>query len=315
MAAGRTTKERSLTWYLNKYNEIQDDILLLHRPTSEDFWNDRCLFLADGYSSHKAYNHRGILENEVVIEYDEKDPKENLRCAEEVCKRLKAHDIGYALWWSGNKSYHVHVFLDIKSATNPTALKRAFVRYVGTVDSPGNARTILPDLQLCGPNHLIRAENGVNEKTRKKKTLLRATRGYPELADVPAEVWAAYHEEMRKPRPAKSSKEIRAHPGFEYLLSTHRFIEAGDGHERALFLLIHALKEDYVGKDDEFIRYMQDWYRYSGGKNLTPAQIAHKVRYGLEKSYVVSVRMIDDLLASLGKQELTSTAKKEEAQS
>lgn len=307
----KSSKERSLAWWLGKLSDFQEDIMLLYRPTQNDFWNDRCVYLADGFSPHKKYNHRSILDYEVVIEYDEKDPKVNLECANIVAGRLDEHGVGYALFWSGNKSYHLHTLLDIKGATNPSALKRAFVRSIGTITD--GTKTILPDLQLCGPNHLIRAENGVNEKTRKKKKLLRATKGYPELSDVPASVWAAYHEEMRKPRPAKSSKEIRAHPGFEYILSTHRFMEAGDGHERALFLLIHALKEDYVGKDDEFIRYMQDWYRYSGGKSLSPAQVAHKVRYGLEKSYVITVRAIDELLAGIGKTELTSTAKKEEA--
>jgi hypothetical protein len=150
----------------------------------------------------------------------------------------------------------------------------------------------------------------VNEKSRKCKTLVKMTKDYPFEYDVPLAVWQAYHAEMRQPRPARSSKEIRAHPGFEYLLSTHKFAEAGDGHERAMFILIHALKEDYANKDDEFIKYVQDWYRYSGGTKMNAREIAHKVRYQLERSYVVSARMIDELVESIGKPELASTAKK-----
>lgn len=302
----REQKPRSLTWWLHRYSEIQEDILLLYRPTKDDFWNDRCLFLADTYSSHKNYNHRGILECEVVIEYDEDDRTKNLEYANIVCKRLKEANIGYSLWWSGNKSYHVHTLLDMGQATNIPALKKAFVRTFGAIEVEG--KTIYPDLGLCGQNHLIRAENGINEKTRRKKKLEHATKGYPFIYDIPSVVWKAYHEEMRKPRSARSSKEIRSHPGFEYILSTHDFVQAGDGHERALFMIIHALKEDYVNKDDEFIKFCQDWYHYSGGKSLSAGQIAHKVRYGLEKSYVISVSMIDDLMDELGKPELTSRA-------
>ena len=68
---------KNLTWWLRRYYPMQDNILLCYRPTLKSYWGDRCNYLSEDYIQSKAYNHRSILDNEVVIEFDEKDVKLN----------------------------------------------------------------------------------------------------------------------------------------------------------------------------------------------------------------------------------------------
>jgi len=80
----------------------------------------------------KEYNHRMILDNEIIIEYDDETPEQNRKLSNMVTHRLRKYGVGYAKWDSGNKSYHVHTLLNMKEAKNTTTLKRVFMRFFGT---------------------------------------------------------------------------------------------------------------------------------------------------------------------------------------
>ena len=103
---------KTLQWWLRRYIQFQDSILLVYRPTLKSWWGDRCYYLDDDYLQSKPYNHRSVLDNEVVIEFDEEDKTLNRKCADYVCKRLKTDNIGFSKWDSGNKSIHVHCMID-----------------------------------------------------------------------------------------------------------------------------------------------------------------------------------------------------------
>lgn len=296
---------RSQQWWLMWYYKLQKEIVLVSRLSNDAGWWERCLYLGDNYKQHLHYNHRIVLKNEIVIEFDGEDSNENRRLADEVTERFRRDGIRYAKWSSGNKSTHVHTIINTANVGDVILLKRTFVRHY-TQGLP------LPDMLLTGANHLIRTEWGLHEKTGKKKELLGASPNYPCINEVPQAIWDEYAEAIRKRllQPITTGTSIRKHPGFEYLLATHQFKEAGDGHERALFLLIHTLKPDYPDKKEELIKFLQDWYRYSGGGKMSDGEIRRKVTYHWDKTYTITERYLEDLLESIGRSDLCKRAEK-----
>jgi hypothetical protein len=290
----------TLTTYLTKYYKLQPQILLVYRPTDKIGWRDRCFYLDEKYNPNTQYNHRSILSNELIIEYDSNIKEDNVQATKEVCKRLDKDGIKYALWDSGNRSLHVHVFINLKEATNIPLLKKTFIRHY-------THGILQPDLQLCSGNHLIRCEYGVNEKSGKPKTPIYRSKDYPILNDIKPEIWAEYSEERRKALVrsiVRNDTELTSTKGFKYLISAHEFKEAEDGRERALFMLIHLLKPQYKENRKGLVEFLQDWYRYSGGYKLNDKQIWGKVIYQWDRQYNFTENYLNELLVSIGKQDL-----------
>jgi len=313
--------KKGLTWYLNKYYDLQEKILLVHRVSTNDTWADRCLFLADDYSPTIDYNHRCILQNEIVCEYDDEDKEINRTLALIYAQRLRKDGFRVAVWHSGNKSVHVHTFIDTGNCSNVPLFKKVFLRHYGTfwIDKRTGKiytgkeddidktiyRKILPDLQLTGST-LIRTEHGLHEKTQKKKTLIKSCASYPYPMPVQKIIWDKYVATQSKIIRAMATRQIgglEQYQGFKFLLSTQDFRECEDGRERALFILIHILKPKYSSMK-ELIKFCQEWYRYSGGIKMTETQISHKVKYHWFKKYSIGKAHIDDLLESLGREDL-----------
>lgn len=305
---------KGLSSYLNKYYKYQEQIVLVCRKSERDNWSDRCLFLDDKYSAHKPYNHRSILTNEVVIEYDEDDPKVNQQVTSWAISKLNADNIIYSRWKSGGKSTHIHIMVDLQKAQNIPLLKNAFMRHYGTyyIDEQGKlyqdkptdkvVKKILPDLRLCSVNHLIRAENGIHEKSGNKKSLVCIRGNYPELNPIPMAVWERYTRQQqlsitrRMMSPAEHTEDTKQK--MNKLLNTTTFKDNHDGRERALFIIIHYLKPSYTDRKGEMIKYVTDWYKYSGGYKLTEQQIASKVHYHWPRDYRIE-RVLNELLEQL----------------
>ena len=289
---------KALIWWLEKYYDIQEEITLVYRPDEESSWGNRCLYLGEGYNPNIQYNHRRMLRNEVVIEFDNKNPEKNKELALDAAKHIKALGIDYSLWFSGNKSYHVHLLLDMGKAVYPSDLKRCFMRSV--------CKGELPDLQLAGDNHLIRAEWGVHEKTGKKKELLYRTRNYPSVSRIPPRIWEEYYQERRQAsfNRVANNEQIKEHPGFKFILESCEFKESDDGRKRALYVLTNVLKKDYADQKEELIKLLQDWYRYSGGKGMSDRDVAQHVNYQWNKSYTISERYLNEFLESIGRGDL-----------
>ncbi len=289
----------SLTTYLQKFYRFQDKIMLVYHPTKEENWTDRVFYLGEGYNASKQYNHRNILDKEVVIEYDFDSREENKKYADEVYNRLVKDNLQCSKWFSGNKSYHVHCFINTNNCTNLGLLKKVFIRHY-CKDLP------IPDLQLSGV-HLIRAEFGVHESTGKKKILLVQTKNYPVLNEVPVQVWNKYISEQTRVINTKTTNDLKNFdtlPGIKLLLTTEEFKKARDGRSRSLLLLIYALKGKYT--KEELVKYLQDWYRYTSGTKMTPLKIQQMVYYYWEKNYSHKfyVTYLHDLLEEIGRTDL-----------
>jgi len=304
-----------LDWY---YDNIQEEMMLVHRPTLKNSWANRCLFLSDRYNPSVEYNHRSVLKNEVVIEYDYEDKELNKKLVDMTIEKLRKDKVKYMLWFSGNKSYHLHCLIRTERCSNISLLKNSFCRQYGTYyQDPKDGKIykerksetlikMLPDLRLCADNHLVRAEHGMHEKTKQKKTLVSQSAGYPELSDVSQAVWDRYVQQQRAVvarRFTQDAGNIQDLPGFKYIAASHLFREAEDGRERAMFILIHAMKGQYKEDKPGFIKYVQEWYRYSGGHKMSEQQIKAKVVYHWNKTYRLD-RFLNELLESIGKSDL-----------
>ncbi|HEY9705833.1 MAG TPA: hypothetical protein V6C58_25585 [Allocoleopsis sp.] len=298
-------KLSSLTSLLTTYYKWQKQILLVYRPTEDTNWTNRCLFLGEKYNSNTPYNHRIILKNEIIIEFDEDDKKTNLKLVQEVISRLKKDGINYSLWDSGNKSYHCHIFVELGNATNIQLLKRCFIKYY----CQGMQ---LPDMQLCQETHLVRAEFGVNEKSGKKKFLIENSKNYLELNYIPKKVWELYNLEQQKSFTKtiiKDTQELLNTPVLKTVLDTIRMKEeVKDGRERILWMLSQLLKNKY--SKDELKVFLNDWYTYSGGNKLTQRQINLKVDQAYKKDYHITERFVKTLAEDLGIDPISGVVKK-----
>lgn len=276
--------------------------MLVYRKTQESSWADRCYFLEEGYNDTKIYTHRSILNNEVVIEYDKEDKKENLKLAEEVIIKLRKDGIKYSAWSSGNKSVHIHFFFDPKHCTNLPLLKNSIMRHYGQTDKA------LPDLRLASEGHLIRCECGLHEKTQEQKKLLFESQGYPEINELPNDVWGRYVSEEKKVLNWKMTSRINQTDitnkvGFKYILSPE-FKDAGDGRERAMYMIIMSMKGQYVDRQKEFIDFLFDWYKYCSGYKMSRSDIEKKVKSHWKKESYITERYLNELLESIGRSDL-----------
>lgn len=288
-------KRPSLKQYLRLYNDMQENIIVCYRPSEKHGWNDRTLYLSDEYDEYKAYNHRSILENEVVIEFDNEDVAINKELILKVEKSIKDEGVQYSLWHSGNKSYHLHFFINPGKCKNISLLKKVLMRHY-TEDC-----SELPDLRLSG-NHLVRAEYGVHEKSGRTKHRLRETPHYPQPKYISKLLWKKYIAEQQrivKARMTMNLNELDTHPSVKFLLDTAQFKECEDGRERALFILIQVLRHKY--EKDNLIKTLQEWYRYSGGTKFSDFDIERKVKYHIvRKPYVITPNYVNELLEELG---------------
>lgn len=293
---------QSLTKLLLKYYNLDDDIELVYHPSNKKGWGNRVKFLRDGYNPNTPYNHRSILKCEVVAEYDEEDGNLNEELAKELCRRIHSEGIEYSKWHSGNKSVHVHFMIDYKEAKYLSILKKTILKQYGVITYKG--KEYHPDYRLASNNHLIRAEFGVHEKTGNQKIHLynSCKEPYTKKAKLKEYLWMQYTSDVKthiENSLKYGSSNLIDSKYITYLLSTD-FGKAEDGRERALFILIQVLKKKYLDKKDEFIRFIQDWYRYAGGYKLTPWAVQCKVVYGLNHDYIITERYVKEFLEELG---------------
>lgn len=269
-------RKKTLVNYLIQYLDIQEVIFLVSHPTPNHSWGDRCIYGTSKYDPHKHYNHRAMLETEIVFEYDTDDPKKNKELTDKIEKRLIDEGFSYSYWKSGNKSSHLHTHIVIPEGVDVRTWKKTFMLRI----SEGLPR---PDLLLCGDNHLIRAEYGVHEKTQKHKRLIRESFNYPFVKDAEELIRSGYdkYQEYLKTLP-EPSNDLTGTKELDLLLDTKKFRSYRDGVERGLFILSHVLKEHKT--KGEAKGFLKKWYKEVGGYKTN---IDSFVEYQWSKSYNV----------------------------
>jgi hypothetical protein len=281
--------------YIIAYAKMQSDMLVVHSQKPDD-WKVRHTINSKDFNPLTQYNHRNILDNEIVIEFDLPKLEDNAKLAQTLVEVFNSFKLNYAVHWSGNKSYHMHLFFDISKVSDISLMKRTLIRYYT------NSLGYKPDMQMAVRRHLIRMECGLHEKTLQYKKALIVTPHYPLLNKVPTQVWQLYDEERRKriDRKVLRNADLEKLPEIETLLQGVNVKTADDGRERILFVLIHVLKGKYVQRQEELVQFLYDWYRYTGGRKLTKQQIYHKVRYHWNRTYYITQNYINNLLQDIG---------------
>ena len=129
----------------------------------------------------KPINSRLILKNELVAEIDSDDwaeVRDGTRRIVQILDKWGAYG-SYYLSFSGNRSIHVHIFVDMASLPahpdvipyleGQTGVLNAIKSFLlSQISKAADARI---DLQLAG-NHMVRMEGGFNEKSHKFCTMI-----------------------------------------------------------------------------------------------------------------------------------------------
>ena len=306
-----------LRWY---YNYCQKNIVLVYRGVIEENWAKRCLYLDDKYHNVLGYNHRSILDNEIVFEYDEPDKRLNEKLVAKVITKLSAAGIKYSKWFSGNKSTHVHILLRDYTVRNMPLFKNVIMRHFGTyyVDKNNTifeepregCKKIYPDLRLATKGHLIRAEFGIHEKTQDYKELIYMSPGYPCKSKIPIDIFEKYqHAQERsvRQRVSQTVSEVAETETFKNLLNSVLFREGmDDGRERVMWQIIQVLKHKFKDKGqegkEELVALMWDWYKYSStqGLKMTEEEIKRKVDYHWGHNYHITEKKLLETVEEVG---------------
>jgi hypothetical protein len=259
-------------------------------------WANRVTMNSDKWNPLEQYNHRNILDNEVVVEFDSEETEKNGINSAFVVNKLKKLGMEFSVWYSGNKSVHVHAFFDIKHAADIRLIKRCIMMYLteGCDDRP--------DYQLAIRRHLIRAEYGLHEKSLKLKSPITETPNYPKLNKIPDEVWRHYDASRRKSLETQLSRrldQLEASPLVQKMLDTITVRMHDDGRERILFVLIHVLKVKYKEPED-LADFLYGWYKYTNGRKFSKNDLLRKVKYHFNRSYNITEKYLKEVLEDVG---------------
>lgn len=286
---------------------------MVHRGTKEEGWAKRCMYLDSKYSAKVPYNHRSIMDREIVIEYDYEDASLNVRLAKLVVESLKKDGIDFILWDSGNRGAHVHFLFKGPMPQNLGLFKTTVMKHYGQffydeaknlvfrnkVDcSNSEPKRLLPDLSLS-TLHLIRAEFGVNEKSQRSKTIMTSSKGSPSLSALPSKVYEEYEQAQKNSlaiRIGQQTSDLYKSDIVKMLLDTVQFKEnMDDGRARVLFILAQILRPKYrkEGKSmDELVDFMYEWYVGSSTQppKLSRQQVSDQVKR--PKDYTITEAFI-----------------------
>lgn len=278
-----TTKEY-LDFYIKKQTFIE---VVFHAHNRMSWGRNRKNY--DG-NMDCPFNHRQILIDEVVFDFDDESAEVNAETAEIVSAKLRSHGIKFSVWHTGGKGIHIHtLWNNLWRLNNTSLIKKRILKFFAF------GRKV--DYQLAG-SHLVRAEWGLYEKNyprfEKYKTLI-ADCGGLEYNDILPEIFESYKNDLSNEIVRsldKTGGELDDKEKVKKLMDGD--IKIRDGRERVLFYLIHQLKKIY--EFDDVVKKLQSWYYYNGGSKLTPGQIRYKVKYQWKRNYSFGSTYLDDFI-------------------
>lgn len=270
--------------------------------------------------------HRSIMKNEIVIESDYLDYIDNFEAAKIIGKIIEGKGFTPLYYYSGNKSIHIHVFLDwacmsgIELWKDVDKFKKEFIIWLRTkMISCWDTNIKKFDKDLIKASHLIRCELSKNKKGY--KTFIGYThndlsfipyicneenRIYPRLGKIILsnprcinELLDEFFRDKDKPKPANiptfnpkdCPNEIREAVGR---LLSNDFKKVGDGLGRAMFIILSELRR--VVGDDEARPIINDW-NVRMGSPIQQKEIDYRFT---KKAYILSNKYINDFIEELG---------------
>lgn len=266
--------------------------------------------------------HRSMLGNEIVIESDYTDYIDNFEATKIIGKMIEKKGFTPLYYYSGNKSVHIHVFLDWECVEDrdKKKFKEEFIIWLRTkmISCWGtNIRKF--DKDLIKASHLIRCELSKNKKGY--KTFLgyshndlsfipyicnEDNRIYPRIGKIKLsrphvidELLDEFTRDKIKPKaqniptfnPDDCPNEIRKSVGR---LLSDDFKKVGDGLGRAMFIIVSELRR--VVGDDKAKAMVNDW-NFRMGSQIKQSEIDYRFT---KKAYTLSNKYINDFLEELG---------------
>lgn len=148
----------------------------------EDFWLANKFKINDTYQFTKWYkysewkniypmtpNYRSILKNELVFESDYATPEENLDLAKKIIMKLKQQKVRFWCIFTGNKSYHIHTFVNELKQLEEYKLEEA--KKLVANKMIGEELLAKLDHSNFRNKRLIQIEVSVNPKTQKNTSV------------------------------------------------------------------------------------------------------------------------------------------------
>lgn len=298
---------------------------------SNDFWTKweafPGLLIYNGGINAAIDVHRSLFPNEIVIESDYPTYEENYDASKIIGAILEHKGFIPHYYYSGNKSIHIHVFLDWVTFFQ-IENKKEFIEWLRTkmISCWGiGAREF--DTDLIKASHLIRAELSKNKKGF--KTFLGYTRKdigpvpilcneenriYPRLAEVRLsspectpdiiEEFKEFNESkarikniQRKNRPLRrfdsksGRKDIR---NCVKAILSDDFKKANDGFKRGMFILVNEVRNVFMDTQAKVI--VDDW-NLRMGNPVKQADIDYRFK---TKAYTLTCDYIHKFLKELG---------------
>jgi len=263
--------------YLDYYSTIQP-VEVVYRPNPKVGWG-RNRKIYDGVCDHK-YNHRSILNCEVVFDFDSDKRDENLENSWIVVNRLGEDGLHFNVYDTGNKGIHIHTFWNkITEFKDLATMKKTILKHY--------AYGMNIDYQLAG-KHLVRMEYGVNEKVRTNTKESLSDSDTILFNDIPDFIIKEYQEELNKYLERRLTTPVELDDQVIKDFLEGKF-EIKDGREKFMFFLINSLKNKIPENDlaDRLI----SWYFYSSGNKLTEQEIRRKVHYHINRDINYSFGM------------------------
>jgi hypothetical protein len=321
--------------YLEKISEA-DNFKIALRDAENDRWTKWAPF-PNGLMStnHRGVGvdvHRSMLDNEIIIESDYPEYIDNFEASKIVGRIIEGKGFSPMYYYSGNKSIHIHIFLDWEIVTvyyeelsenkieDVKKFKKEFIEWLRTkMISCWDTNIRKFDKDLIRATHLIRCELSKNKKGF--KTFLGYT--HNDLSFIP---YICNEDNMIYPRLGKTvlstphclpdlieefdefKKNVKPmnvpswnpddcpkdiRKSVGRLLSDD-FKKMNDGKKRAMFILVSELRR--VMGDTQAIAAINDWNKRMGNP-IRQGDIDYRFK---KKAYTLSNKYIDDFLDELG---------------
>lgn len=113
-------------------------------------------------------NARQVLPSEIIIETDENKEK-NFELTLEFERELISKEIAYEIWFTGNKSYHIHLFIKELNKLNEEQRTQA-KKHIAKLLTKENYKYV--DTANFNPKRLIRIEGSTHPKTKQQGKLI-----------------------------------------------------------------------------------------------------------------------------------------------
>ena len=233
---------------------------------------------------------RQIFQDEIVFETDMNMRKMNYGEARRIAKKLRDNGIAYKMWFSGGKSYHIHmIFPELNFITDDyhrKLLKEQFLKWLYDFDEKEIINHKV-DLALTG-NHMIKLEYGWHHTAGRIKTLKE-----DHVVDggnhIPQVVWNKWTDMKRDYTPIKDMNfKYDEVPAWVNYFLKNRFTDCT---QRIAYAMYFTLRRTPMKKQAE-----QLIFNWSQAQPKKMHKSSLRSMFKSKKTYTITNKYVNQLL-------------------